>query len=347
MKNKTNYILMLVVTLVLGALFGAMATKNGGEVPEESKSGLTVQPFDEKLLSNRALLVVQKGQHLPETEEVLRDMAEKHAVEVSKVEYDGKFEAFVKNQEKIVNDNYPLIAKFNEKLTSQTVGKSEEEVQAEDLKYNEVLNSMKNSEDVTKEIEGLAKDSDSTVEEVKNYLEARLKLSEMKLLRPIVETDAPLLVLFDEEKEFDRINALNQDRDSLAWLLTTKGMFNLSRTESLKALSDISSKEEKMVVVFGTSTCVYCRNTSPLVEKIAKDENIPYHYVDIRTFVNEKDFARFYEEGILKEVVENTPTIVLLEKGKEVNRYVGELPALELQRFLTGKTEASDEEMKK
>lgn len=341
MKNKLNFVLILIIMLVIGIILGNKLHSAPSD-EESTSSFLTAKSFDESLLKNRAVLFVKEGETLPHAEKILSDLARKHAINVTKVEYDEKFERFVENQEKIVTENYPEIQAFNDKLTKSSADKSEDQILKEDDLFSQALISLEAGKDIDTDIDKLSTETGLSKEEIEDYLEARSEMSKMKLLKPLSEEDGPVLVLFGSEKEYDRISALEQDDNSLIWLLTTKGFLNLSKKESLRELYDLSDKEETLVVTFGTSTCVYCGNTAPLVEKVAKELEVPYRYIDINTEVNKEDFTRFYDEDILMEVVENTPTVVVLKDGKEVDRFVGEYPYSEIEKFIQKHLEEPD-----
>ena len=81
-------------------------------------------------------------------------------------------------------------------------------------------------------------------------------------------------------------------------------------------------KEDKILVDFFATWCGPCRMLAPVLEKA--ESNIKVVKVDTDKF---DDLAREY--GVM-----SIPTLVLLEKGKEVKRNIGFIDKNNLETFL-------------
>jgi thioredoxin 1 len=81
-------------------------------------------------------------------------------------------------------------------------------------------------------------------------------------------------------------------------------------------------KEEKILIDFFATWCGPCRMLAPVLEKA--ERNIKVVKVDTDKF---DDLAREY--GVM-----SIPTLVLLEKGKEVKRNIGFIDKNNLETFL-------------
>lgn len=93
-------------------------------------------------------------------------------------------------------------------------------------------------------------------------------------------------------------------------LLDDPNYQNIILPEELEAMID---NKEDGIVYFFSSTCVYCKKATPILMPIAEDMN-----VDIKQF-NLLEF----KEGWDDYNIEATPTLVLYQNGKEVDRVEG------------------------
>ena len=81
-------------------------------------------------------------------------------------------------------------------------------------------------------------------------------------------------------------------------------------------------KEEKILVDFFATWCGPCKMLGPVLEKV--ESSLKVIKVDTDLF---EDLAREY--GVM-----SIPTLVLLEKGKEVKRNIGFIDKNNLEKFL-------------
>jgi len=85
---------------------------------------------------------------------------------------------------------------------------------------------------------------------------------------------------------------------------------------------ELIKNEEKVLVDFFATWCGPCKMLSPILEQV--DSNIKAIKIDTDKF---DDLAREY--GIM-----SIPTLVLLEKGKEVKRNIGFIGKEQIETFL-------------
>ena len=81
-------------------------------------------------------------------------------------------------------------------------------------------------------------------------------------------------------------------------------------------------KEDKILVDFFATWCGPCKMLAPVLEKV--ESNLKVIKVDTDEF---EELAREY--GVM-----SIPTLVLLEKGKEVKRNIGFIDKTNLEKFL-------------
>ena len=85
---------------------------------------------------------------------------------------------------------------------------------------------------------------------------------------------------------------------------------------------ELVSKEDKVLVDFFANWCGPCKMLAPVLEKVESD--IKVIKVDTDVF---EDLAREYD-------VMSIPTLVLLDKGKEIKRNIGFIDKGSLENFL-------------
>lgn len=85
---------------------------------------------------------------------------------------------------------------------------------------------------------------------------------------------------------------------------------------------ELIKNEEKVLIDFFATWCGPCKMLSPILEQV--DSNIKVIKVDTDKF---DDLAREY--GVM-----SIPTLVLLEKGKEVKRNIGFIGKEQIATFL-------------
>lgn len=336
-KNKKVLSIIVSVAFFLsGLLLGQFfSNQSEEEVAEVKNEIIPTEEFNAEKLKNNAVLFTKDGVNMEETENLLKDLGGKYNVPVVKMKFDENAEKFIAEQEKIVTDYYPVVADIGSKLlTPQGNGNAPTFNEELNNKVLIALSKIENKEDAKADITELAKQSSLPEADIQKYLEYRLALSKVVIERPIEKEEAPLLVLFDNNKEFARINALEQDKESLTWLLISKGFGNLNQDNQIEKVIEAVDKKEEFIVAFGTSNCPYCANTSPLVEKEAKNSNIPYYYVDINTIVNIQSSSKLISKNVIQSDIESTPTVIYFKDGKEINRFIGQQDIFGIEKFI-------------
>ncbi|MBJ8055866.1 thioredoxin family protein [Bacillus cereus] len=80
-----------------------------------------------------------------------------------------------------------------------------------------------------------------------------------------------------------------------------------------KKLEKLLSQEEYMVLYFYSSTCSFCKKATPKLNAVAKEENVNVYFYNLLEF----------DQGWDQFKIEQTPTVVVLEKGQELSRLEG------------------------
>ncbi|WP_243291900.1 thioredoxin family protein [Bacillus sp. FJAT-47783] len=78
-------------------------------------------------------------------------------------------------------------------------------------------------------------------------------------------------------------------------------------------LEEKVKNKEDMIVYFFSSTCIHCKNTTPVLMPIAEELNMDIKQYNLLEF----------EQGWDQYNINSTPTLVQFKDGKEVNRVEG------------------------
>lgn len=312
---------------------------------EEQKLALVKPPelplaeFNEEELKNKAVLFVQKEKNIEETEQLLVELADTYNLPIEKVYFGEKVETFVEEQEQKINTHYPIVAELGTKLLS----KEEDGQTSFNEKANQIIltamSKLESGDTADSEIKAVAKQTKLTEKEVLSYLENRMKLSEVKIERPIYKEEGAVLVFFNENQEYGRVNALEQETASLQWLLISKGLLNLSQTEKGKEALEALKNEDEVIVSFGSNTCPFCVNTTPVIEEMANEQDVAFIAIDLDAPVHTAAMQRLTDNH-LTAPVENTPTVVFFKEGKEISRFVGQQDYFTMEKFISDNREA-------
>lgn len=334
---------VILIGLLIFLVLSSPESEKTKVIPKETETEVTtilpVEDFKPDTLKNKAVLFVKKEENIDKTEQTLKELADTYELPIVKVYYSEEVTKFNKSQEQLVATHYPIVADIGSKLLKPE--NNEIPYYNEELNQNILmaLSKLENKEDATKEINLLVEKSKLPKEDIQSYLDNRLKLSEIQIERPINEEEGTMLVLFDDKKEFGRVNALQQEEASLQWLLIQSGLLNLSQEKAAKAALEQLETKGEMIVSIGTSTCPFCRNTIPIVENLAKKEDVPFVYVDIDAFANKPEFNQLAQNH-LSGPVENTPTVIYFKDGKEISRFVGQQDFFTIDKFIRDNRQA-------
>ncbi len=101
-----------------------------------------------------------------------------------------------------------------------------------------------------------------------------------------------------------------------------------ARTVTYKTMQEKIENKETFVVEIVQDGCSHCINFQPVFDKFAKENDLDYFKLNLTNMSNtdkQQLNAQFEIEG--------TPTVLLLEKGKELKEYKisGEVPASKLK----------------
>ncbi|MDL4842772.1 thioredoxin family protein [Aquibacillus rhizosphaerae] len=86
-------------------------------------------------------------------------------------------------------------------------------------------------------------------------------------------------------------------------------------------LEDKLANNEDVTVYFYSPTCVYCRNTTPIVVPLAEEMGIDLKKLNLLEF------------KVPEYSIESTPTLIHFEDGEEVSRIVGQHPKENFEQF--------------
>ncbi|HLS20773.1 MAG TPA: thioredoxin family protein [Bacillota bacterium] len=90
------------------------------------------------------------------------------------------------------------------------------------------------------------------------------------------------------------------------------------------ALAELLTNGEDVTVYFYSPTCVYCRNTTPVLVPLAEELGIDLKKLNLLEFRDSWDTYG----------IKGTPTLIHYENGEEANRISGEQPEEVFREFL-------------
>ena len=97
----------------------------------------------------------------------------------------------------------------------------------------------------------------------------------------------------------------------------------------MKEFNEYYNSKEKEIILFASSQCGYCDLQKPILETVSEDYNIEYLSIDSIELSNSQR-----KEIINKLDIEGqTPTMVVVEKGKVVDTHVGFMDGSNLIKF--------------
>ena len=94
-------------------------------------------------------------------------------------------------------------------------------------------------------------------------------------------------------------------------------MITKNGVSSVESFNELSAAS-KLVVIFGASWCKPCAALKPVLLEISEEvayESLPFIELDVDTLGMDKICNKYSVRGV--------PTILMLDKGKEVNRITG------------------------
>lgn len=302
---------------------------------DQTQTSLTVlEEFNADTVKNKAVLVVDENFNNKMLESKLQNYVDTYDIDIQKVEFTSEIEEQVITQTDEMEQNFTRIKELNGKFQQPAEGEATNEYFTElDTLIQKGLDMLEKEEDITSLSEEIAGKTSASTEEVTEYIEKTRSLIKFYLKEPISKDNLPYLILFNDG-ELNRIQGFPTDENQLDWLLVNKGLLNLSKEESLKESSTMIEEGKEFVLVFGTSTCPYCQNTSPIVEELTSEMDIEYKYVDINYVNNVKYSQEFMSKDYLSTDITSTPTVVYIKDGKELKRFEGQLSRTEIKDFL-------------
>jgi thioredoxin 1 len=82
----------------------------------------------------------------------------------------------------------------------------------------------------------------------------------------------------------------------------------------------------KQLLYFTAGWCPSCQNMTPIVDQLKRTNSIPIQKIDI-------DYDGTF---VPKYNVKSVPTVIVLENGEEIKRYVGALTSNQLNNLING-----------
>ncbi len=97
-------------------------------------------------------------------------------------------------------------------------------------------------------------------------------------------------------------------------------------------LQEIINKDEKSIIFVGRNDCGHCLSYKPIVEKVAKNNNLKVYYINTNKVAeeskeNSEALWTFFD-------TDATPTTAIVGSGKLIAREIGSLKEQQLLAFL-------------
>lgn len=330
MKKKTNLVMggVLLTSLMLGGC--TMEVKS----PETATKLPQLTELDEASKHYTAVVFVTKGHSLGKSEAVLAEYGKQFNIPIKKIDLNlsEDSDAEVLKMNEMIETYSPIVAKFQ---PYAGVAMKDANNGALFQQYMDDAVKESNPQKKKKLIALIASLTKTTEERVEEMIAAVTELTKSPFLQPLDLDAPPFLVLFRDNLEMGRIQGLNQNASDLQWLLTTKGLRQLDKTDYMGKLQSFVDTKHTGIVAFEKSDCPYCKNTTPLLKEMANEEGLAFEeiYVDTLRFTDDL-YSGTYKKYI-KENVEVTPTYKYYKKGKEVGELKGERSYAELGEFIS------------
>ena len=104
---------------------------------------------------------------------------------------------------------------------------------------------------------------------------------------------------------------------------------SVESSKIIKEFNKYYNSKEREVVLFASSQCVYCDLQKPILKTVAEDYDIEYFSIDSIELSNSQKRQILSKLDIKGE----TPTIVIVEKGKVIDTHVGFMDGTALVKF--------------
>lgn len=113
--------------------------------------------------------------------------------------------------------------------------------------------------------------------------------------------------------------------------------YDVSMFESITTdkFIDLYNKDEKSLIYLGRSTCGFCIKFLPNLQKAQKEYGYKTYYLDITT-VNDKGMKKIQKlDKFLKENYGYTPMVLVVKKGKILNKKVNNYDGIGYTEYKT------------
>lgn len=185
----------------------------------------------------------------------------------------------------------------------------------DDIEYSKkVLNEISDEYDITLSL-------------IPAYLLSEFQKEKLNSMLEISYVDDQIVLLISDGKIIGSIRGKNSKEDYINKMLEYK--FISSKEESINYIDynsflNILDQENKSIIVIGKEDCKYCEDLKTVLNKIAKNYDIVFNYLNIVNFdsedsknVESKLLQLGYKDGF------STPILLIVENGKLLDYVVG------------------------
>lgn len=134
------------------------------------------------------------------------------------------------------------------------------------------------------------------------------------------------IIVITNMSNADRMKSNPYDKEDLQQsTIDLIGNKNYSNIITSKDLEKKVASNDKVFAYFFSPECVHCQNYTPTMMSIAKDQGVQVNQLNLLEY--NEDFNTYNIEG--------TPTLVVFENGKEIDRMVGDVGKEATEEFFT------------
>lgn len=287
-------------------------------------------------VKNKALLIVDPSANNSSVEAMLTDFSNKFNLDIQKVEYGSawtKFETEQETTDGTTSDLAVELENYFATIEDQTLLESVYEqfnnalIKIVDEGNTDIAEEMKKANEILPQYS--AEDYETYVKEVSKMYTSILTGGKIDPL------NLPQLVIIAEQ-EMSRIQGISKHPEKFAYLAATSGLFDIEKTSTIDEVVKKIESAETFVAVFSTSTCHYCMDTLPVIEKAAPAYGVPVIEVNLASVQNTPEKLNgLLEKGYITTAISGTPTVYYYKDGKVVDTQTGNMTLTQVNSFFT------------
>lgn len=330
--NMKKILSLLLVCATLVICFTGCSTQNTGV---SSKGGAlpVLKEITTDTVKNKALFIVDPSTDNSTLENMLANFSNKFNIAIEKVEYGTAWTTFENAQDMTDGTSSDLAIELENHFATiedqELLSKLYEQ-------FNNALIKIVETGDtnITEEMNAAHEIlPDFPAEDYASYVTEVSKMYTSILADKVDPLNLPVLIVLADQ-EMSRINGISEHPEKFGYVATTAGLFDLEKTSSIDEVTKKIENADTFVAVFSTSTCQYCLDTFPIIERAAKANNIPVIEVNLASVKNDVEkLDSLLEKGYITSEISGTPTVYYYKDGKVSDTQTGAMTVTQVNSF--------------